>query len=489
MYNIAYMNTHRHDAIVKPPQYEAVISAEAQVIAAATQVPHEALTSLLEDPESERIALYIPEAWLPTDATPNYREAYLDAWWHLLAQRDQRADFVDGDIGEMTDMSAPELVVKAAHLAPMLGRAGLVTAADIERITYGTDSALLRQSFADTATSPQRHVPSTLFDYHDRFDRIVHAATDETLTPARAEWLYESQTAALVRDAARGMGLHHAEWLTTHTDTLDTRIAIAALARYGRAGADISRRYPWLTHQLEHDDTLVRRQATSAFRQLHYSGTLSAEEVANHDVTLPTLSGNISENLTYINKEIDQAERVARQIKQNEHLHSLFYPAVLLGGSKLKGYGDGDSDTDWALVARPDARVTPELLAQLDASEAPVVIMTAERDDGLAVDAVYANMVYGAAWIGDEQTIAQLQQDVAVNLTSPHYRRFALRRLEQDSLQYRLLHKGYERHHAVLADDTVIFTDGIDSQSTFWDPGYRRLATQIFAERVTLPKK
>lgn len=470
------------------PQYEASISDEAKAIAHAVQTPHEALISLLEDPESERIALYIPEEWLPTSETPEYREAYLDAWWRILGQQDQRADFVDGDIGEASDSTAPELVVKAAHLAPMLGRAGLVFDDDIQRIVYGTDSPLVRQSFTDAKTRPRIYAPSTLFDYHDQHQRIQQAVLERGVTPARAAWLHESQTALLVRDTARGIGLHHAERLMTLDDTLDARISIAALARHGRSGIDITQQYSWLTGQLAHEDVLVRRQATSAFRHLHSSGVLSADELAACDVSLPILSGTISENLRYMSKEIDQARIVATRIEHDARLREAFYPVVLLGGSKLKGYGDSASDTDWALVARPDAQMTSENMAAFG-DESPAVIATTMYNDGLAVDAVYANMLYGAAWIGDAREIMQLQDAVNAHVNDPRYRRFALRRLEQDSLQYRLLHKGYERHYPVVADDTVVFADGIDSQSTFWDPGYRRLATQIFAERVTLPKR
>lgn len=70
----------------------------------------------------------------------------------------------------------------------------------------------------------------------------------------------------------------------------------------------------------------------------------------------------------------------------------------------------------------------------------------------------------------------------------PFERYVALRRLEQDALQYRLMHKGYEYHYAVRADDVTLPQDGIDSGSTFWDEGYRTLATRLFAEKVRLPE-
>lgn len=469
------------------PQYEASTSDTAREVASAERVPYGALTELLEQPESERIALYIPEEWLPNDTAPEYREAFLDAWWRLLKEVDQRADFVDGDIGEANDEIVPPLVVKAAHLSRMLGRAGLVSRADIAYISRETDSELLRQSFADADTPPIARILPTPHNYQREYLKVVRSIEREDISTARKTWKHESQATLLIRDVARDMDMHDIDKMLRLDDAISARIAVAALTLSSRHGTDISRYYPWMTHQLAHEDMFVRRQAVNGFRHLYESGRFSAEELAERQVSLPVLTGDISRNLDYMDEEVRQACSLVDSIRGNEELAKMFYPIAIIGGSKLKGYGDEYSDTDCALIARPSAVIDFSMLTHLSEQDRPVVIETTEDNGLLKVDAVYANMIYSAAWIGDSKDVESLQRSLDGMLTNPEYRRFTLRRLEQDALQYRLLHKGYERHHAVVADDKDVLTDGIDSQSVFWDPGYRRLATQIFAERVVLP--
>lgn len=484
------MNERLCPIVTAKPLYEASIPATAVDIAASLSTPVDALTELVSNPESQRIALYIPEAWLPTDMTPDYREAYLDAWWALLGQPDQRADFVDGDIGEMTDREPPELVVKAAHLAPMLGRAGLLSEADMACIIYSTDSSVLRESFTDITAPLPQHKQHTLLDYHDELRRIEQVATGSNISSARAAWLYEARTGELVQGVARGTSQQDAERISALDSPLDTRIAIAALTRCARAGADIHCNYPWLVAQLEHDDVLVRRQTTKSLRHLYHGGVLSRDTLRAYGVTTPTIRGNLSDNLPFVPTEVARAQNIVTEMIHHEVLHEALYPVVLLGGSRLKGYGDQDADTDMALITRPGKQLAPEQLAILGGRDALSNIDAHASYDGrLTVDSMWSNMVHGALWIGDEQTITTLQPLLVANTDDACYRQLALRRLEQDTLQYRLMHKGYERHFPVRADDHVILPDRMGSQSVYWDPGYRRLATQLFAERVHLPKQ
>jgi hypothetical protein len=66
-------------------------------------------------------------------------------------------------------------------------------------------------------------------------------------------------------------------------------------------------------------------------------------------------------------------------------------------------------------------------------------------------------------------------------------RRQSLERLEQDLLQYRLMHKGIKRIYENASENTQYFTD-IDGASAFYDHRYRRIASQLFAKYVFLPQ-
>ena len=63
-------------------------------------------------------------------------------------------------------------------------------------------------------------------------------------------------------------------------------------------------------------------------------------------------------------------------------------------------------------------------------------------------------------------------------------RDFYLQAIERDLLQYRLLHKGYERHYPT----TKKTAESIDGNSAYWDSGYRAVATKLFIDKVYIPQ-
>ena len=69
----------------------------------------------------------------------------------------------------------------------------------------------------------------------------------------------------------------------------------------------------------------------------------------------------------------------------------------------------------------------------------------------------------------------------------PTYTRW-LEEMERDSLQYRLLHKGFERYFPIQSPMNTVHGHAIDGQSAFYDSRYRRIATELFIRRVFLPQ-
>ena len=67
-----------------------------------------------------------------------------------------------------------------------------------------------------------------------------------------------------------------------------------------------------------------------------------------------------------------------------------------------------------------------------------------------------------------------------------NFRRQALESIEKDALQYRLMHKGYERFCAPCGGSALKKQTSLDGNSPFWDSGYRAMATKLFVERVFL---
>ncbi len=484
-----------HHSVIRPPLNETDVPSPSLQLDGTSVDVSEALTKTLRNPELARIALYIPWHWLPGDDHHEYREAYLDAWWSLLEQVDQRADFVDGDIGERNDGMPRPFVAKAAHLAPQLVRAGLLTREELEHIHRHTNGIVLRRSI-DDAKQPARFVPDTVTPetIHARLALVREQADATTVPRARSKWLFETAVRSMTREAARTLSLRESERLMESDDEITTLIALRSLSRHSRHGAGVSSYLPWYAMQLEHDSLAVRRQARATFRHLYNSGHLMTDTLHAYGVPVPVLSGELSENALSMTTEIQRMREAAEAIAHNPDLAAAYFPVVLMGGSRLKGYGDEHSDVDTTVIVRPGATANPYRLRDLFGKDLPLQLRTEASPAGVRImetamtDATWSHLVYSTLWVGDDPTIDQLRRDLTAAYDDPALRHGALRRLEQDSLQYRLMHKGYEQHFAIEADDNVVPKGGTDNDSVFWDLGYRELATRLFIEKVRLPR-
>ncbi len=112
---------------------------------------YESLQQLLQDPETQRILLYLPFTDL-INAPETFRTIYLTAWYDLLNQVDVRESFHLGDTLEEDARREGRLeaVVKCIHLVPWLVRARYLSFADLEKLLiYGNDDILLLQNFCD----------------------------------------------------------------------------------------------------------------------------------------------------------------------------------------------------------------------------------------------------------------------------------------------------------------------------------------------------
>lgn len=120
-----------------------------------------ACNELLENPESERIALYLPFGILAMAPT-SFQNAYRNAWYNLLHAQDVRENFHFGDCFEVDARPAEglERVVKAAHLTPWLIKNGLLSPYEllcIIRDAKARDDVVLLQSFKDTFGFIEEH--------------------------------------------------------------------------------------------------------------------------------------------------------------------------------------------------------------------------------------------------------------------------------------------------------------------------------------------
>lgn len=206
---------------------------------------------------------------------------------------------------------------------------------------------------------------------------------------------------------------------------------------------------------------------------------------------------------------------ITTSVESNAELSKLIYPATLLMGSRMNGYGKDTSDLDLAVFVRPDVSFEERARLQKLVREAfihekiqsqPMEFWLEENGNELSVqdfknpdtalgDSTLAHPLLGA-WCGNESTVRELHERLlsgylyseGKKILDEDARCVWLEEMEHNILQYRLMHKGYERFFPAQGGIHTPHSDAIDDQSAFYDSGYRRLATQLFVNKVFLPQ-
>lgn len=167
------------------------------------------------------------------------------------------------------------------------------------------------------------------------------------------------------------------------------------------------------------------------------------------------LEGPFSTNLPALASDF---EKVQAKLEPRE--------IVLVGGSRLKGYGVAGSDLDVFSLERLEAN------KEMHAGSPHA-----------------AHLYFNSIWIGGDRVTNLLE--VAMEKAEAYYsvpnRRMSIERLESDLLQYRLLHKGYQRFTGSCNSLAKGYPD-LDGDCPFYDEGYRKIATELFVKYVFIPK-
>lgn len=506
---------------------------------------YEALSEVLADPEYARLVLYLPfellppASWRPqdmrlTEPLEHFSSAYRHSWFSLLGVHDVRANFVDGDVLE-SEFRDGDLnrVVKAAHLIPILLEKGLLQNSEVRDIYSGTSDPLLRRSIAEgllahygvSATKPSglsedHSIPPGQDHVSERRQQWLDARHEEGEIQSRAE-----EIAGRILDDARGIVLSLPK--STDSDQIMSRHAsiegiYIALAQLSLVDPDRSRAVfnecrGVLQSYLHSDDTRVRARAQSTYRRLRYLGVIDMEVMRESGVRIPRLDGPFSENLDSLEHELSDLRAILDRLQSSPDLRGVIYPLIALGGSRLKGYGDEASDVDVSIFLRPEMQYSdcPRIRALLQEAFTvngvtydPIQFWLEELDRGeLGVHdfddsgvhtggSDWTHILFGNVWVGDDEAVRELQRRLL-----GHYfwrpddtsqaeirRERHLERIEQDVLQYRLMHKGYERHYPRYGSVQLGVNDAVDGSSVYWESGYRHLATRLFLRNVFLPR-
>lgn len=533
---------------------------------------YEELANMLErSPEYRRIVLYLPfeylldEAWVPAshelaEQAERFKKEYLRAWESLLNVLDVRANFVDGDVLE-TERRTGDLprVAKAAHLAPFLAKKGWLTADDVLELHDASQDGTVRESFAgaigamramgivDDATATAHGAPipaakkepkSVSLDpdaMRREIDERLAGEIGGDMTAKRRAWLADVRKQKTIEDIGDGVRAAlldhlpsdgasdgflrpgaHAPTQLAFLDGLRKAIELAAREDTDEAAKlyasfDGRLRTLWTA-----DDPVVRPALEKLFFRVHDLGVVDEASLRSLGLVVPALDGPFMDNVRRMDVEKHDVAHMLDALRADPELSRYVYPVVLLYGSKVKGYGAKNADTDLGVFITPD--VPPDVAAKLrgmlanifmtDAHADPVTEFWLDRtDDGLEVhefashdralgSKAWTHVLFGAAWEGDADAIKELHgrllagyfRDADEEMYGLRMRDLSLETLEKDVLQYRLMHKGYERYYPTRKDDAVAGAEGIDGRSAFWDSGYRAMATKLFAEKVFLPR-
>ena len=226
-------------------------------------------------------------------------------------------------------------------------------------------------------------------------------------------------------------------------------------------------------------------------------GVIKESDLKVFNLKRPDLESTQNDDIT---KEVDDLNE---KIKSNEELFRILYPVGIAFGSRVKGYAKLTADLDIAVFVRPGVPWTEKSKIYktlgkvtefwLEEKDNDLVVRSMPLEENNVAEKDWIHIPLQGIWLGEPSQIRYLQQKFLpryLNSTNRTERTTWLRQLELEALQYRLMHKGYARFYPVNTADTATakYSYLIDSDSVFWDSGYRLLATKLFISRVFLPK-
>jgi hypothetical protein len=492
---------------------------------------YESLTDLLADDESARLALYIPFEFLPTTewkppstalqtAVAQFKESYLGAWYKLLNVHDVRANFMDGDVLEEQYRTNDEArVVKATHLLPALLSRQLISEATVQDILAHTDDPVLRQSLIeglsawhDTPPPPSAPpYPQPPYNSERRQEWLTQKQQDEAMRKAAMNIAETIVDEGLTEGLVALMALSGTEILKSRIAVTGLYEAINQMAQTdAKAAAALFAQSSDMLRQLGSTSDETRAHLAAMYRKLYRLHIFNEEQAAAFGVDLPHVAGPFSENLAHLEVEFTALQQLVEKAAVDPELSRYIYPVLTVGGSRVKGYGTPASDIDINVFIKPDVPESEKqqvrsLLTTLFEGYEPIEFWLDKTDGSLTVrnpstfdahqaDVYWTHSLFTTAWVGAKAAIYELQQQLlpvyfrAGDAPAASARRLYLERLEQDVLQYRLMHTGFERQYPLRSRPHWSYSPAIDGHSVFYDPGYRLVATKLFINTVFLPK-
>lgn len=262
------------------------------------------------------------------------------------------------------------------------------------------------------------------------------------------------------------------------------------------------------------NDQFVQESLQKSFRYFSALGLSDLEMFNIYDTSMPRFAASKED---VINESFHEGiiKKLVSGIESQEELKKYVYPVVVTLGSHMKGYARPDSDIDVGIFIKPDMPFTNRAHIQALIKEVftregvngsamefwlkndgdSLSIRDFENPDSSLGDSSLTHPLLGS-WSGDEGVMHELYKKLipgyffskGKRILEHDARTLWLKDMEHNMLQYRLMHKGYQNFLPLHGRGSTQHFDTIDGSSTFYDPGYRRLATRLYINKVFLPQ-
>ncbi len=445
---------------------------------------------------------------------------------HLIPGLMEKGWLEPGDVFELLKDSDPLLVQSVADTIPVLLEKGLIEQIDLDRMGVGV-KVPVRAEKPSLAEVTAGSVATWLEAEFVRIDSEKH----DGITKKREAWLRKDgkriaieQAGEMIAEALRDEEFNGNALL----DSGDLLVQEACIHGLLRAIDALAEDRDLLAQELFDDygaklmdlwtqgPEELRGVLAKTFHHATRHGVMSKMQLENLGLKAPKLAGPFSENMKRMKPELKEVTRLATELENHPVLSKYVYPVVLPFGSRLKGYGREDSDLDVAVFVREgmqekDTKKMREALTELFGHEMiggevtefwleergeELWIQDHEEFDPHRAESIWAYALFGAVWDGEPGAVQELRQKVLAPYLYDQGREFqgidhraiCIEEMERDTLQYRLMHNGYERFNPRFGGLHSEKADRMDGESMFYDSGYRQVATKLYVDRVFLPK-
>lgn len=433
------------------------------------------MTQLLKTDSNDRFLLYCPIEIIPDLSkhgllNQNMRDflvAYLNSWFRTLNFIDIRANFIDGDIPdvELSDRHTDK-IIQSSFIAEDLLKKKILSSRYFDGLFSHRGFDV---SFRDLVKRKIKHFQFVSVNY-DNFNTYVAEFLDSALvffndikgiSHKRIEWLKSESRAFRINEIAQNVNL---DLIQDYDDLSDDAIDVVvnAISYQFRRNNNII---------YDHLGRLISWKDRDSVRFLIcklYNYNNSYDYLNHFGYECPDFC---------INQKVDHLPFDFFALNK---ISDLIYPAAILYGSRIKGYSGIKSDHDIAVVLRDsvsdhdyskiDLAFGQKVLKFKTSTDySRVSIIDHNRHDPLSGSCDDSHVLFNGVWVGDDQCIRFLYTNMLkhLNLSGDSFRA----PLERDLLQYRLLHRGYERFNFV-------------DKPTFFDIGYRCVASRLFLSKI-----